>query len=134
MLCDDPTVGSAFAEPDDRIRKIVSRAARARRSIGLSCRRAITLARAATAEVVSRAAPLVQQSSRDHAPTDVLKSPPFWLMYAMFVMVGTGGLMVTAQLAPFARDFAIDNVPVSMFGLTLPALGFALSPLMAPRS
>jgi MFS transporter, OFA family, oxalate/formate antiporter len=79
------------------------------------------------AEVVTRAAPLVQQSSRDHAPTDVLKSSPFWLMYAMFVMVGTGGLMVTAQLAPFARDFAIDDVPVSMFGLTMPALGFALS-------
>ena len=78
-------------------------------------------------EVVARAAALVQQSSRDHAPADVLKSPPFWLMYAMFVMVGAGGLMVTAQLAPFARDFAIDNVPVSMFWLTLPALGFALS-------
>jgi OFA family oxalate/formate antiporter-like MFS transporter len=69
----------------------------------------------------------VQQGSRDYAPADVLKSPPFWLMYAMFVMVGTGGLMVTAQLAPVARDFAIDHVPVSMLGLTMPALGFALS-------
>jgi MFS transporter, OFA family, oxalate/formate antiporter len=79
------------------------------------------------AEVAAPEIPLVQQGRRDHAPAYVLKSPPFWLMYAMFVMVGTGGLMVTAQLAPFARDFAIDNVPVSMFGLTMPALGFALS-------
>ena len=31
------------------------------------------------------------------------------------------------QLAPVARDFAIDTVPVSMLGLTMPALGFALS-------
>ena len=69
----------------------------------------------------------VGQSQRDYAPAEVLRSPPFWLMYAMFVMVGTGGLMVTAQLAPLARDFAIDSVPVSLLGLTMPALGFALS-------
>jgi len=67
------------------------------------------------------------QSQRDYAPAEVLKSVPFWLMYAMFVMVGTGGLMVTAQLAPVARDFGIDTVPVSILGLVLPALGFALS-------
>ena len=79
------------------------------------------------AEVVVPVPPLLQQSRRSHAPADVLKSPPFWLMYAMFVMVGTSGLMATAQLAPVARDFAIDNVPVSIFGLTMPALSFALS-------
>jgi OFA family oxalate/formate antiporter-like MFS transporter len=57
----------------------------------------------------------------------VLKSPPFWLMYAMFVMVGSSGLMATAQLAPIAKDFAIDSTPVTMLGLTMPALSFALS-------
>jgi len=67
------------------------------------------------------------QGRRDYAPSEVLKSPPFWLMYAMFVMVGTGGLMVTAQLAPLAKDFAIDTTPVSILGLTMPALGLALS-------
>ena len=67
------------------------------------------------------------QSERDYAPAEVLKSVPFWLLYAMFVMVGTGGLMVTAQLAPVARDFGIDTVPVSILGFVLPALGFALS-------
>jgi MFS transporter, OFA family, oxalate/formate antiporter len=71
--------------------------------------------------------PLVTQSRRDTAPAQVLKSPPFWLMYAMFIMVGSGGLMVTAQLAPLAKDFAIDNIPVSILGLTMPALSFALS-------
>jgi len=67
------------------------------------------------------------QGRRDYAPREVLKSPLFWLMYAMFVMVGTGGLMVTAQLAPLARDFAIDTTPVSILGLTMSALSLALS-------
>jgi OFA family oxalate/formate antiporter-like MFS transporter len=42
-------------------------------------------------------------------------------MYAMFVMVGTGGLITVAQLGPIARDFKIDGIPVSLLGLTLPA-------------
>ena len=79
------------------------------------------------AEVTTSESAQVQQSKRDYAPAYVLKSPPFWLMYAMFVMVGTGGLMATAQLAPLAADFAIDNVPASFLGLTMPALSFALS-------
>jgi OFA family oxalate/formate antiporter-like MFS transporter len=79
------------------------------------------------AEVPAPATPVVQQTRRDYEWQEVLRSPPFWLMYAMFVMVGAGGLMATAQLAPIARDFKIDNVPVSILGLTLPALTFALS-------
>src|SRR5690242_3765838 len=78
-------------------------------------------------EVPAPASSAVQQSRRDYAPAEVLRSPPFWLMYAMFVMVGSGGLMAVAQLAPIAKDFKIDTIPVSILGLTLPALTFALS-------
>jgi MFS transporter, OFA family, oxalate/formate antiporter len=78
-------------------------------------------------EAPAPAASAVQQSRRDYEPTEVLRSAPFWLMYAMFVMVGTGGLMAVAQLAPIAKDFKIDTVPVSLIGLTMPALTFALS-------
>src|SRR6266478_2921634 len=39
-------------------------------------------------EVAVPAAPAVQQTRRDYGPAEVLKSPPFWLMYTMFVMVG----------------------------------------------
>ena len=78
-------------------------------------------------EVAIPAAPAVQQTRRDYGPIEVLKTVPFWVMYAMFVMVGTGGLMATAQLAPIAKDFKVDAVPVSILGLTLPALQFALS-------
>src|SRR5437868_9441719 len=69
----------------------------------------------------------VRQSARDYTPLEVLSSPIFWVMYAMFVLVGAGGLMATAQLAPIATDFQVAKIPVSILGLTLPALTFALS-------
>ena len=55
-----------------------------------------------------------------------LRTPVFWVMYVMFVMVATGGLMAIGQLAPIANDYKIADVPVSILGLTLPALTFAL--------
>src|SRR5947208_4313933 len=69
----------------------------------------------------------LQQSARDYTPLEMVRSPIFWVMYGMFVLVGAGGLMATAQLAPIAKDFQIDGVPVSLLGITLPALTFALS-------
>jgi OFA family oxalate/formate antiporter-like MFS transporter len=69
----------------------------------------------------------VQQSRVDYKPSEVLKKPVFWVMYAMFVMVAAGGLMATAQLGPIAKDFKIDGVPVEILGLALPALTFALA-------
>ena len=78
-------------------------------------------------EVVVPPAGAVQQTRRDYGPAEVLKTPVFWVMYAMFVMVGAGGLMAIAQLAPIANDYKIASVPVSILGLTLPALTFALT-------
>ncbi|MEP7056940.1 MAG: oxalate/formate MFS antiporter [Caldimonas sp.] len=69
----------------------------------------------------------VQQTKRDYSPTEVMRKPVFWVMYAMFVMVAAGGLMATAQLAPIAKDFKIMDVPVNIMGLILPALTFALA-------
>jgi len=51
--------------------------------------------------------------------------PIFILMYLMFVLVGAGGLMVTANLAPIAKDLKLDTVPVTLAWITLPALTFA---------
>ncbi|WP_207461369.1 oxalate/formate MFS antiporter [Azospirillum sp. SYSU D00513] len=69
----------------------------------------------------------VAQSRQSATPGEMLRSPTFWVMYLMFVMVAAGGLMATAQLGPIAKDFQLDGVPVSILGLTLPALTFALS-------
>jgi OFA family oxalate/formate antiporter-like MFS transporter len=60
-------------------------------------------------------------------PLEMLKTPVFWVMYLMFVMMAAGGLMATAQLAPIAKDFKVADIPVSLIGITLPALTFALS-------
>ncbi len=62
-----------------------------------------------------------------YTPTQMAKTPVFWVLYAMFVMMAAGGLMATAQLAPIAKDFKIADIPVSLLGLELPALTFALS-------
>jgi OFA family oxalate/formate antiporter-like MFS transporter len=63
----------------------------------------------------------------DYTPMQMLRTPVFWLLYLMFVLMAAGGLMATAQLAPIAHDLKIADVPVTLLGLTLPALTFALS-------
>ncbi|MFG1178917.1 oxalate/formate MFS antiporter [Xanthobacter versatilis] len=73
------------------------------------------------------AATSTTQSRRSYGPGEMLKAPVFWVMYLMFVLVAAGGLMATAQLGSIAKDFKIADVPVSILGLTLPALTFALS-------
>src|SRR6516165_2623937 len=60
------------------------------------------------------------------SPVQMLSTPIFWVMYLMFIMMAAGGLMATAQLAPIAKDFGVEKVPVSLLGLTMPALVFAL--------
>jgi OFA family oxalate/formate antiporter-like MFS transporter len=69
----------------------------------------------------------ILQSPRSFRPLEMLQQPVFWVMYVMFVLVGAGGLMATAQLALIARDFNVADTPVSLLGITLPALTFALS-------
>jgi OFA family oxalate/formate antiporter-like MFS transporter len=51
--------------------------------------------------------------------------PVFTLMYLMFVIVGAGGLIVTANLAPISQDLKVGTIPVTLVWLTLPALTFA---------
>jgi OFA family oxalate/formate antiporter-like MFS transporter len=60
-------------------------------------------------EVPNAPSKKIQQSSRSFTPREVLGTPVFWLLYAMFVMVSSSGLMATAQLALIAADFGIDK-------------------------
>jgi OFA family oxalate/formate antiporter-like MFS transporter len=60
-------------------------------------------------------------------PLEMLKTPVFWVMYVMFIMMAAGGLMATAQLAPIAKDYKVAEMSVSLVGITLPALTFALT-------
>ncbi|CAM3550575.1 oxalate/formate MFS antiporter [Bordetella sputigena] len=62
-------------------------------------------------------------TARDLAPRQMLKQPLFWLMFAMMTMMSTSGLMVTSQMASFARDFGVADLMV--FGMA--ALPLALT-------
>jgi OFA family oxalate/formate antiporter-like MFS transporter len=73
------------------------------------------------------ASKLVPQGRHQYEPLRVLREPVFWVMYVMFVLMAAGGLMATAQLKPIAKDFHLDTTPVTLIGITLPALTFALS-------
>ena len=67
------------------------------------------------------------QTKIDFTPPQVLRSPIFWVMYLVFVMVAAGGLMAAAQIAPIAHDFKIADQPVGLFGFQMAALTFAIS-------
>ncbi|XUM21876.1 oxalate/formate MFS antiporter [Bradyrhizobium oligotrophicum S58] len=67
------------------------------------------------------------QSKIDYTPPQVLRTPIFWIMYLVFVMVASGGLMTAAQIAPIAHDFKIANEPVTLAGFQMAALTFAIS-------
>jgi MFS transporter, OFA family, oxalate/formate antiporter len=81
----------------------------------------------------SRAMPMkkkqlnLPQTKVDYTPAQVLRTPIFWIMYLVFVMVAAGGLMAAAQVAPIAHDYNIADVPVSLFGFEAAALTMAIS-------
>jgi OFA family oxalate/formate antiporter-like MFS transporter len=72
------------------------------------------------------AAVKASQTAHGYTPVDVLKSPVFYVMYLMFVLIAAGGLTMAASMAPIADDLKIAKVPVDLFGMVMPALGFAL--------
>jgi OFA family oxalate/formate antiporter-like MFS transporter len=72
-----------------------------------------------------KAAPRLTQSKRDYTPVEVLKTPLFWLLYVMFVMVAASGLVVTAQVAPIARDYKIAGVSIDLIFISTTVLVLA---------
>jgi len=67
------------------------------------------------------------QTSYGFKPSETLRSPIFWVLYATFVLVASGGLMAAAQIAPIAHDYKIAGEPVSLFGFQMAALTMAIS-------
>jgi len=57
---------------------------------------------------------------------EVLKSPVFYVLYIMFVLIAAGGLTMAASMAPIAKDLKIEKIPVALFGMAMPALVFAI--------
>jgi OFA family oxalate/formate antiporter-like MFS transporter len=68
-----------------------------------------------------------QQSVYQYHFAEMLRTPLFWVMYIMFVLVAAGGLMATAQLASIAADFGVANTPVNFLWITGTTLTIALT-------
>jgi OFA family oxalate/formate antiporter-like MFS transporter len=73
------------------------------------------------------AAPRRNQAARSFAPLEVVRKPVFWVLYLMFVLVASGGLMMAASMAPIAKDLKVEKLPVELLGLAMPALVFAIT-------
>jgi OFA family oxalate/formate antiporter-like MFS transporter len=71
----------------------------------------------------------VPQTTRSHTSMEVLRSPAFWLLYLMLVLVSSSGLMATAQLAPIAKDFGLSNTAI-LFGATTLSVALVVDNVM----
>jgi MFS transporter, OFA family, oxalate/formate antiporter len=65
------------------------------------------------------APPRINASARDYTPVEMLKTPTFYVLYVMFILVAASGLMATAQVAPIAKDYGISNTIVFLGWTTL---------------
>ena len=82
--------------------------------------------RAPTAQAMAVVPRRLLQSTQSLTPRQALTSPVFSLLYLMFVLVCTGGLIIVAQLGVMASDLKLAAEPVSFLGITVAALPFAL--------
>jgi OFA family oxalate/formate antiporter-like MFS transporter len=80
---------------------------------------------------VAKAVHAVISHGRDFTPWETVRSKVFWLIYAIYLLIAFGGMTVTAQLGPIARDFGVAKlltVAVSIDnlanGLTRPFSGY----------
>ncbi|KJK11409.1 MFS transporter [Burkholderiaceae bacterium 16] len=86
-------------------------------SQGLRSPRGMALSEHAPAREIAGPAP------RDVPTRQMLRTPLFWLLFGMMTMMSTSGLMVTSQMATFAKDFGVAGVTV----LGMAALPLALT-------
>jgi MFS transporter, OFA family, oxalate/formate antiporter len=79
-------------------------------------------------EITAKTLVAGEAGGRDYTPSEMLKTPVFWLMFVMFSMMSTGGLMVITQFTNFAKAFGIDNTTmVTILGVTMAAVPAALT-------
>jgi MFS transporter, OFA family, oxalate/formate antiporter len=63
----------------------------------------------------------------EFTPSETVRTKVFWLIYAVYLMIAFGGMTVTAQLGPIARDFGVDKRVVTLLGFSLPLLTMTVS-------
>src|SRR5438876_5185342 len=74
----------------------------------------------------SKASATIVQSRRDYTLIEAAQTPVFYVLFAMFILTVTGGLMAVAQLGPMSQDLGVKDTKVDLFFFAIAALPFAL--------
>ena len=67
------------------------------------------------------------RQGQEFTPSQTLRTKVFWVIYLVYLMIGSGGMIVTAQLGPIARDFGVEKQTIAFLGLSMPLLAMAVS-------
>jgi OFA family oxalate/formate antiporter-like MFS transporter len=62
----------------------------------------------------AKAAGAAQIGKRQFTTLEMLRTPQFYLMYVMFVLMATGGLLVTANAGPMARSWGLTAAALTL--------------------
>src|SRR5438477_1105886 len=62
---------------------------------------------------------------REFSPSEMLRTPTFYLMWVGYALGGSAGLMVISQLVPFAKSVGIAAAALSTMTLVVGAMGNA---------
>jgi len=60
-------------------------------------------------------------------PSQAIRTGVFWLTYLVYLLIAFGGMVMTAQLGPIARDFGLENRAIAILGVSAPVLTLAIS-------
>ena len=74
----------------------------------------------------TKASATIVQSRRDYTLIEAAQTPVFYVLFAMFILTVTGGLMAVAQLGPMSQDLGVKDTKVDLFFFAIAALPFAL--------
>lgn len=73
-----------------------------------------------------KASAKLTQATRDYTLKEALGTKLFWLMFIMFILVVTGGMMAVAQLGVIAQDLGVKEFEVDLHFFVMAALPLAL--------
>src|SRR5438270_13319745 len=63
----------------------------------------------------------------DFTPSETVRTGAFWLIYLIYLLIASGGMVITAQLGPIAHDFGVENQLVRLLGYSIPVLTLAIT-------
>jgi OFA family oxalate/formate antiporter-like MFS transporter len=70
-------------------------------------------------------------AARQYTTMEVLRTPRFYVLYLMFVLMATGGLLITANAGPIVKAWGLNTTNVNFLWMSMAALTLAttLSPI-----